>query len=121
MPYLSKERTAQIRSQIKKEFPNFKFSIRNENYSSVHITILEAPIDLVCGMDRNGNGHIHVNHYFIKENYENFPEAQKALSRINDIAGKGCGTESFDGDYGYVPDYYIRINVGQWDKPFVKR
>jgi len=116
MPYISPERVKEIRTKIKKEFPAYKFSIRGEHYSSVNVTILSGPIDLIT--DRAVNGYEQVNHFYIKDHYKDFPEIMKFLQKIYEIMNEGNYTEVVDGDYGAIPSFYCRITVGSWDKPY---
>lgn len=110
MPFIAPETVKEIRQRIKKEFPKFKFSVTTKNYSTVLIHILEGPIDF-------GKLHEQVNPYYIKEHYQG--QAKEVLQKIYDIANKGNGTENLDGDYGAIPSFYVRIIIGEWDKPYV--
>lgn len=116
MPYISKERVAEIRSQIKKEFPDYKFSIVRDGHSTVEIAILEAPFNMLT----NGNGETyeHVNHFYIRDHYKDFPQVRDVLARIYEIADQGNSIVSVDGDYGNIPKFYVGIRIGRWDKPF---
>lgn len=104
MAYIEKERVAEIRAELKKLFPKFKFSVTRQNYSSVNIKIMKGDIDFfddamrADGTNNFGdsrklsdyakeNGHTSVNEYFIKESW--CGAAQKMLSEIRDIACKG--------------------------------
>jgi hypothetical protein len=116
MPYIKKERIAEIRSQIRKEFPSkdgWNISVTWENYSGVRIKILAAPVKLT---DKD---HENVNHHSIDTRYKDEPERLKVFARLNQIANEGNGIEVEDGDYGSVPDFYVWIQVGEWNKPFV--
>jgi len=115
MPYMSSEHAAKIRKQIKKEFPDFKFSIVNRHLSQISITILSGPIQMLVSKDRT---HEQVNQFYIKENYENFPEVRDVLQRIYEIANEGNLTISEDGDYGSIPAFYVSMSVGDWEKPY---
>lgn len=114
MPYITKEQVAEKRAAIRKAFPNFKISVRGKDYSSIHISILEGPIQLT----ENNEGYQHINHFYIKEHYKESPEIEKVLSGILEIANAGNGTQFVDGDYGAVPEFYVRMSVGDWDKPY---
>lgn len=113
MPYIKPEAVAEKRKLIKKEFPNFKFSIKTENYSTIDISIMSGPIDYTPPY----NGY-QVNPYGIKEHFKDEPEMRDFLLRVYEIANEGNGTEVIDGDYGRVPDFYVRINIGKWDTPY---
>lgn len=113
--YMSVAHAKQIRDELKKTFPDFKFSIRNENYSSINIAILSGPIKLT---DKE-NGYDQVNNYYIKDIYKDKPEVAEFLSKVNDIANKGNHDDSDTMiDYHDV-GWYVHITIGQWDKPYV--
>lgn len=110
MPYISSERVAEIRKQIKKEFPAFKFSITCRHYSQVVIKILAGPLDF-------GTTKMNVHRYYIKEHFAG--QALEMMNRIHEIANKGNYTVVIDGDYGAVPSFYVDISIGDWDKEYV--
>lgn len=119
MAYINADKTAQIREAIKKEFPSskgWKFSISNENHSTVNCHIMEAPVNFE---ERQ------INDKWINDHYKDKPEQLEALSRLRDILNGATleeGARNFDNsdpmtDYFHV-GWYIHIQVGKWDKPF---
>lgn len=116
MPYISAKRVAEIRKELKKEFPEFKMSIRTRNYSTVYVSILSAPINMLSSSERTYES---VNPFYIGEYYKDKPEIKEILLRIKEVIDKGNHVVSVDGDYGDIPSFYIDINIGEWDKPFV--
>jgi hypothetical protein len=119
MPYISIEKVKIIRNLIKSKYPKFKFSIRNDNHSSVYISILSGPIQMLTTSQNPGKGYEQVNKYYISEHYEKFPEVRDILLDIYNIANRNNGTEVIDGDYGLIPCFYVNISIGQWDKPYI--
>ena len=118
MPFISKDRVKEIRTQIKKEFSKFKFSITKRHYSSVYIKILSGPIQLMHP-EYLLRGHEPVNHFYIQDHFKDMPaEVSNMLYRIYQIANFGNYTESVDGDYGYIPSFYVNIDIGDWDRPY---
>lgn len=113
MPFISVQRVAEIRRELKKAFPLFKLSVRCENYSTVRVAILSGPVNL---LEKPDKGHEHINHYYINDNYQG--EKREILNKIYEIMNKGNGMECMDSDYGAVPDFYISLNIGEWDRPY---
>ena len=109
MPYIETSKVAGMRKQIRKEFPEFKISVRKDG-SCVYATLKSGPVDF-------GVEYQQVNHFYIHEHWQG--EAGRVLGRINEILSQGNGIEVYDGDYGAVPNWYVRINVGSWDAPYV--
>lgn len=115
MPYITKQQVKEKREQLKKEFPDFKFSVRTHSWSSVHVTIIAAPINLL--LDKNNSSET-VNCYYIAKHYNQHPEIRDVLLAIYDILKSGNYIESEDGDYGSIPKFYIHLTVGSLAKPF---
>jgi len=122
MPYLSTEQVKIRRQIIRKMFPDFKISVRSKNYSSICVDVLSGPLDLLkdCNEHTRKNGNERINHYYYKEHYKNFPEKVEMFDKIMEVANKGNGIESVDGDYGNIPNFYINIEIGRWDTPYVQ-
>jgi len=114
MSYISTEDVRAKRIKIKKTFPGFKFSITCQRHSSIHVSILEAPINMLTG-DKEYES---VNHFYIEDHYKETPEIMEILLKIKNILSKGQHEIVYDGDYGSVPNFYINISIGSWDKPF---
>ena len=116
MPYISAEEVKIKREQIKREFPNFRFSITKQDSSEIRVVIREAPFNMIIKDVINGNDQ--VNSFYIKEHYANHPEIMNVLLKIKEIISSDQEEEVYDGDYGSVPTFYISINVGAYDRPF---
>ena len=109
MSYISTENVKEIRGKIKKEFPDFKFSIRREHYSTVCVHIMQGKIDLP-------------EHQTINPHYPDnsiIPEmANKILSIIGSVKFR---FDSNAGDMGadYAGwNFFIDIAIGKWDKAY---
>lgn len=115
MPHMSAKRTAEIRAELKKEFPDFKFSIRTRHHSTICVSVLEAPFNMLMNTTRENES---VNYFHISDHYENCPKIKEVLLKIYSIMNDGNYTVSVDGDYGNIPSFYVDLQVGEWDKPF---
>ncbi len=116
MPYLSAERVAEIRTQLKKEFPDYKFSVTRSNHSGVSVSVLSAPFNLLRDASRT---YEQINQFYIHDNYKEMPEAAAVLGKMYAIINSGNRTVSEDGDYGSIPAFYVTMSVGSFDKPFL--
>ena len=117
MPYLDRETVKRIRTDIKKRFPDYKFRVRKENNMAVHVEIMEGPKPLT----EEPRGYETVNHFYIEEHYRDRPEVRDLLMELKDIMNRDNGTETWDGDYGHIPLYYIHLSIGRWDQPYKVR
>jgi len=110
MPYIEVSKVAEIRNQLKKQLPEFKFSVTREHYSCLNIAILAGPVKFIDG------DYEQINNYYIKENFTG--KAKEILLKVNEIASKDEKIMFVDADYGSIPNYYIHISVGKYDKPY---
>jgi hypothetical protein len=112
MPYITTQDVKEIRNNLKKAFPQFKFAVRREHYSSVNVNVMAGPIDF-------GTGYEGVNHYWLDTNYGDNPQVLAFLKKVKDIVGGNVYEVTYDGDYGSIPNYYYSITIGKWDRPYV--
>ena len=116
MPFISTESVKEIRNELKNKFPDIKFSVIKEHYSSIIVALMESKNPDLASL--NGQ-YEQVNHYYIKDNYKDQPKIRDILLKINNIVSRNNYTVSVDSDYGNIPNFYINIHIGRWDKPFV--
>jgi len=112
MAYINKEQVKQIREALKKEFPEIKFSVRKENYSSVHVTILKSPYNFSDLPNYRTNCSTSVNHFYVPDCVH-----RRMFEKIITIIKTGSDRKWFDKsdimtDYFHTA-YYININVGK--------
>ncbi len=113
MAYMSKENCLRIRSVIRERFPNCKISVVNKDYSTVSISILEAPVYFGEKLYQQVNVH------WIEENFRDLVEAKKMLLDIYEIANGGNHDNSDSQSDYFDVGFYVDINIGKWDKPFI--
>lgn len=121
MAYIKSEQVSEFRQQIKAAFPGWKFSITKENFSAIRVTILQAPIQMINNdLDKPLNRtYVQTNVYYIHEHYKDRPDVMKALLKIKSICMKGNHDNSdIMTDYHDV-GWYVYINIGDYDKPFI--
>lgn len=128
MAFINAAKTAEIRKALKAAFPKYKFSVRNDNHTSVDVKILSAPIDLLAGRIVEHFGHIvnvdisdrkycQVNQYHIDNHWQ--PEVAEILKKIVAICNDGNHDNSdIQTDYFDV-GWYFHCSIGDWDRPFV--
>ena len=114
MAYINATEVKAIRDTLKIAFPDFKFSVRGSNHSSVAVSIMSGP------MDFSNLAHYQINHYYIDENHT--PQRAAFLNQVQRII-KCAGKKHYDNsdamtDY-FSRSHYTDINIGQWNKPYV--
>ena len=108
MPYIATEQVKEIRNELKRQFPEIKFSVSRQDSSMVCVALMESPY-------KWNADHHQINEFYL----EDYPNAD-VLKRICKIVRNGQRTLVYDQDYGAVPTYYISLTVGKWDKPHVQ-
>ena len=112
MAYFNQERKAAMAPEIKallKRY-NMKGSLAVSHHSTVVLNLKSGPIDF-------GSEHSQVNVYWINEHYDG--EARKFLNEAYAILNQGNHNNSdIQTDYFDV-GWYVDINVGKWNKPYV--
>jgi hypothetical protein len=117
MPYITTAQVAEIRSNLKKQFPGVKFSVRKTKSSSgVDVSIMQSPFKLTEG----SRVYQQLNHYYLDNMDYISKQAREFLKAVvNIIEPKTPGF--YDSDYGQVPDYFVHLEVGKWDKPYIQK
>jgi len=116
MAYITTEEVKEIRNRIKAAYPakkGWKFSIRQQDHSSLHVDILTAPIQMIP----NGT-HQSVNHYHIQSDVKFSDKTKAILNDISAIANETNWDKSdVQSDY-FNCHFYYNMRVGNYDKPF---
>lgn len=131
MAYISTERVKEIRNQLKKTFSEIKFSVVTRHYSSVSVTILSSPYDLLSMVNKDENkpinlkekspkdiGYSPVNHYHIAEHW--YGKAKEILTKIYEIVSVGHYDRNAGDPFADYCDctFYINMSIGSWDKHY---
>lgn len=127
MAYITKEETKEIRDNLKKAFPEIKFSVRMRHHSTVLVTILESHYNF----ELNGKGYRDVNAYHFQNTGDRVDQFTKEiikahnhkdlLQKILDIISKEHWDKSdIMTDYFNCAFYYY-LSIGEWDKPYIMK
>lgn len=114
MAYINKEKAKEIRNELKKEFPDFNFSVRIDGHISLNVSIMESPLDFSQAIkDYKMNGYVQLNHFHL-ESYEH----SETLKKIKAVCNKGNYDNSdIQTDYFDV-GWYFHFEIGKWDRPY---
>ena len=135
MAFISAEDVKHIRNELKKELPQYKFSVVRDHHSSVTISLMKGAafkdheyFDRYAQETKVGNlsdgEHHQINQHWLEEFYGK--ENAKVLDKIHIIAktapAKNGGKVWYNDsdamiDYFDIA-YYIHINVGKWNKQY---
>ena len=115
MPYISTEKVAEIRKELKATFPEYKFSVRKDGNVGIFVTVLAGPIQL---MSDPRNDEEFVNEFHYESHYAGEPEKLGFLRKLLGIVRRDVYTIVEDSDYGAIPSFYTNISIGDWRKPY---
>ena len=135
MAYISTEDVKHIRNELKKELPQYKFSVVRDHHSSVTISLMKGPafndyeyFDRYNNVTKTANlsdgEHHQINQFHLEDFYGK--ENAEILGKIDTISrtapakngGKVWYNDSdIQTDYFDIA-YYVHINVGKWNKPY---
>ena len=118
MAYIKTEEVKEIRTQLKKEFPGLKFSVKKINYSKVSVTIKSGNIDFLGALKKENER----DYITIWNDYKNQfigNEIVQTVEKINNIVYGQNYYDNSDAMTDYFDTaYYADIKIGDWDEPY---
>lgn len=127
-----KQITKEIRQELKKQYPEHKFSVRKENGIAITVALMEAPespfanLETTTGYPHEGK-YAQLNEKHIKQDqmgnwvsngYYLTEQAAQMLEKVAEISNRDNWDNSdLMTDYFDV-NYYLAVHIGKWDKPF---
>jgi hypothetical protein len=116
--YDKKEIAAILREQLKKHYPNCKFSITTER-NSINVSLMEADFEVFAkNHEDTKDGYIQIN-YRYADNDSRITEKTKQL--VNDVytiqSHYNWDNSDIMTDYFDV-NFYFHFEIGKWNRPF---
>lgn len=114
MAYMNQEKKAKIAAKMKPVLKKYglKGSLSVHNHSSITLTIKSGKLDF-------GSDYVQVNPYWLESNYKG--TVLKALQEIKQALLAADYYDRSDAQIDYFDTaYYYNINVGKWNKPYIK-
>ena len=133
MAYINAQDVNHIRVALKKEFPQYKFSVTRDHHLGVNINFMKGPrfaeyeyFDRYSGEMKKDNldGNHQINHFHLESFYGK--ENAEILGKIHTISltapAKNGGKVWYNNsdamtDY-FDTAYYVHISVGKWNKSY---
>ncbi len=118
MAFISTEKVKEIRTQLKKEFPNLKFSVKKLHYSKVKIVIKSGDIDFITDYRATAQReYLNISEYSI----DNFiGVSNNILKKVFKIAKSQGWYDNSDAMTDYFDTaYYIDVQIGDWEEPYI--
>lgn len=119
MAYVSQELKAKIAPKVKAILKKYKVkgSLAVRNHSTLVLNIKEGALDFVKDYGRDAD-YIQVNPYWYKDHFEG--KSKAFLSEVIPAMNDGNWDKSdIQSDYFNV-GWYVDVNIGKWNKPYVK-
>ena len=132
-----------VRGILKKEFPLCKFSVRTEHYSmgqSLYLSLMSGPFDPFVNVfpikhlhpeswlrenqhnnlnSCRNNGYSQLNQYYLDDDHTLTSTSREILKKAYNTI-KNYNYNDSDGMIDYFDtNFYVHLDVGKWDKPFV--
>jgi len=129
MAYITAGEVKEIRNELKRVFPKYKFKVNKSSgsCSSVSVSVMAGPAAFDDDVFREGDrGHAQINHYHLYQ-YGKFQKFFETINKIIRTApGKAVGGREFYDNSNAMIDYfdtafYYNINVGTWSQPYVQK
>jgi hypothetical protein len=128
MAYIKTEEVREIRKELKKQFPSWKFSVRrNSGQHAVDINILKGTADFWKDFTTSDwmVNYKPVNEYFLDKNWNkiNTKELNKIIKIIKTAPAKAEGGRAWydksDARFDiFDTAFYIHLQVGNYDNPY---
>ena len=114
--YDLKEITREVRELLKKEFPDCRFSVSFKD-NTLCVALMSAPISPLK-VTAPIQGCVNINRYHLSSNEYLTDEGKILFNRINEICNQWNWDRSDSQSDYFDVNYYLRLSVGKWDKPF---
>ena len=122
MAFMSQQRKAELAPKIKEicKRHGVRASLAVHNHSTLVLNIKSGKIDFIGdyeGNKDNAKGHIQVNTYWYHEHFDG--AAQAFLKEVIPAMMVGNHNNSDPMTDYFDVGWYIDVNVGQWNKPYL--
>ena len=133
MAYMNQQKKAVIASKLKPVLKKYglKGSLSVNNHSTIVLTVKSGKIDFIKNFNstiqsrpggfRNGSAaekYINVNPYWYHEHFSG--ESKEFISEAMDALKSADWYDESDAQVDYFNTaYYVDINIGKWNKPYI--
>lgn len=128
----TKEIAAEIRATLKRELPEWKFSVTikgNSYYSAITIALMSGPEDVMVSTE-HGSGYAQLNRHVFNDSPTAYgrewfnngakltPKGWEVMSRANDIMlNRHWDRSDAQVDY-FNCNFYPHLHIGKWDNGY---
>ena len=118
MAFMNQEQKKVIAAELKKVTPKgWKYSLAVRNYSTIVMTFRKGPAVLAMSEDGELKSHQTLSEYRIDDQFEG--ETRDALKAIVNVLNMNNYNNSDPMTDYFDVGHYVRIQAGEWDKPYI--
>ena len=112
----SREIVEIIRSWLKETYPKYKFSVRRDGYSSIHVTLMTA--DFEAFTKESGYIHCSINHYRVEREQGLTDRAREVMTNVKDFVMSYNYDDSDPMTDYFCTNFYLTLGIGKWSNPY---
>lgn len=105
-----------VRAWLKETYPGYKFSVRRENYHSIHIQLMKA--DFEAFTKESGKVQGDVNHYHIGSDKSLTDRAKDVMVNICDFIMSYNFDDSDPMTDYFHTNFYLTLGIGSYKQPY---
>lgn len=110
------EIVALVRAWLKETYPGYKFSVRRENYLSIHIRLMKA--DFEAFTKESGKVQGDVNHYRIASDKSLTDRTKEVMMNIYDFIMSYNFDDSDPMTDYFHTNFYLTLGIGSYKQPY---
>ena len=110
------EITELIRSWLKEAYPRYRFSVRRENYHSIHVRLMRA--DFEAFTKESGKVQGDINHYHIASDKSLTDRAKEVMTNVRDFVMSYNFDDSDPMTDYFCTNFYLTLGIGNYKQPY---
>lgn len=105
-----------IRGWLKETYPKYRFSVRRDGYSSIHVSLMSA--DFEAFTKESGLVHTSINHYRIDTEKGLTDRAREVMANVRDFVMSYNYDDSDPMTDYFCTNFYLTLGIGKWSAPY---
>lgn len=105
-----------VRDWLKETYPGYKFSVRRDNYNSIHIRLMKA--DFEAFTKESGKIQGDINHYSISSDNSLTDRAKEVMMNVCDFVMSYNFDDSDPMTDYFCTNFYLTLGIGSYKQPY---
>jgi hypothetical protein len=116
-----------IRKDLKKAYPDCKFSVTKQDYSggrSITVSVMATPFQVVEDWGNWSNNYAQLNQNYIESTCNGIGLTEEGIELLRDVVNtvQSYNYDDSDAQIDYFNcNFYSHFALGKWDKPYERR